>query len=88
MLGLLAVHLLILAVEEFYELTAGPRGLVACDNLGGLNKSKQRRQKISPSSKHADILRVLRRVHGRLRGTVSYKHVYFHQIRWKTHGHR
>lgn len=51
MLGLLAVHLLILAVEEFYDLTAGPRGLVACDNLGGLNKSKQRRRKISPSSK-------------------------------------
>lgn len=82
--GLLAVHLLVLAVEQFYELPAGPRGLVACDNLGGLNKSKERRRKISPSTKHADILRALRRVHGNLSGTLSYKHVYGHARQKKT----
>ena len=38
LLGLLAVHLMVLAVEKFYDLQAGPRGLVACDNLGGLSK--------------------------------------------------
>jgi elongation factor P hydroxylase len=40
LLGLLVVHLLVMAVEIFYDLGAGPRGLVACDNLGGLNKSR------------------------------------------------
>jgi hypothetical protein len=29
LLGLLAIHLLALAVEEFYGLESGPRGLVA-----------------------------------------------------------
>jgi hypothetical protein len=52
LLGLLAVHLMVLAVEKFYDLAAGPRGLVACDNLGGLNKSRERRKKIPPGAKH------------------------------------
>lgn len=83
LLGLIALHLLILAVEEFYALEDAPRCLVACDNLGGLNKSKQRRRKVPSSAKHADILRVLRQVHCRLKGFVSYKHVYGHQLRQK-----
>jgi hypothetical protein len=40
LLGLLAVHLMVLAVEKFYDLAPGPQGLVACDNLGGLNKQQ------------------------------------------------
>ena len=32
LLGLLAVHLMVLAVEKFYDLQAGPRGLVACES--------------------------------------------------------
>jgi hypothetical protein len=84
LVGLLAVHMLIMAVEEFYDLAEGPRGLVACDNLGGLNKSKERRRKIPSAAKHADVLRVLRRVHARLRGNLEYKHVYGHQDRKKT----
>jgi hypothetical protein len=83
-LGLLAINLLILAVERFYELEPGPRGLVGCDNLGGLNKLKERRRKIPSSAKHADILRSLRRVHASLRGTLQYKHVYGHQDKHKT----
>jgi hypothetical protein len=84
LLGLLAVHLLVLAIEKFYDLPPGPRGLVACDNLGGLNKSKQRRKKIPPSAKHADILRSLRRVHSQLVGHLQYQHIYGHQDRKKT----
>eukprot|EP00956_Cyclotella_meneghiniana_P033717 scaffold98469_cov63-Cyclotella_meneghiniana.AAC.14 len=83
LVGLLSVHLLILAVEQFYDLPEGPRGLVGCDNLGGLNKSKERRRKIPSSAKHADVLRVLRRVHAKLRGKLEYKHVYGHQDRRK-----
>jgi hypothetical protein len=71
LLGLLTVHLMILAVEKFYELPARLRSLVACDNLGGLNKSCERRKKIPPGSKHVDILRCLRRVHAALHGTLQ-----------------
>lgn len=84
LVGLLSVHLLTLAVEQFYDLPEGQRGLVACDNLGGLNKSKERRRKIPSSAKHADVLRVLRRVHAQLRGSLEYKHVYGHQDKKKT----
>jgi hypothetical protein len=84
LLGLLAVHLIILAIESFYALEAGPRGLVGCNNLGGLNKSKEKRRKIPSGSKPADILHSLRRVHASLTGTIQYKHVYGHQDKCKT----
>ena len=74
---------MVLAVEKFYDLPVGPRGLVACDNLGGLNKSRERCKKIPPGSKHTDILRCLRWVHAALRGTLQYNHVYGHQGKHK-----
>jgi hypothetical protein len=62
--------------------------LVGCDNLGGLNKSKEKRRKIPSSAKHADVLRSLRRVHTLLKGTIKYEHVYSHvyshQDKYKT----
>lgn len=79
LLGLLAVHMFVHAVGEFYDVCPGPRGLVACDNLGGLNKSKERRKKIPPGAKHANILQYLCQVHSFLWGTLQYKHVYGHQ---------
>jgi hypothetical protein len=85
LLGLLAIHVFVLAVCEFYGCNEGPKGLVACDNLGGLNKSKERRKKIPSGAKHADILRSLRRVHARLKGRLQYQHVYGHQDRRKTY---
>jgi hypothetical protein len=63
LLGLLAIHVFVLSVSEFYDCNDGSRGLVACDNLGGLNKSKEKRKKIPAGAKHSDILRSLRRVH-------------------------
>jgi hypothetical protein len=51
LLGLLAVHLVVLAVEQFYDLLAGPCGLTTCDNLGGINKSQERRKKIPSGAK-------------------------------------
>lgn len=83
LVGLMATHLLIYAVEQFYDLSDGPRGLVACDNLGGLNKSKERRKKIPAGAKHADVLRSLRRIHASMRGSLQYKHVYGHQDKRK-----
>jgi hypothetical protein len=83
-LGLLAVHLHILAIEQFYGLELFPQGLVGCNNLGSLNKSKEKQRKIPSSAKHADVLRSLRRVHALLKGTLKYEHVYGHQDKYKT----
>lgn len=83
LLGLLTVHLLILAVEKFYGLKGGLGGLIACDTLGGLNKSRERQRKTPPSAKHADILRSLWQVHAGISGMLSYK-LYGHKDKWKT----
>lgn len=48
LLGLLAIHAFIVAAEEFYGIGPGKRGVVACDNLSGLNKAKVRRKKVKP----------------------------------------
>ena len=72
LVGLLAVHVFIMAVEQFRDLPAGTRGLVACDNLGGLMKSKEKRRKIPSGTKHADVLRVISRAHAKIRGTMTY----------------
>ena len=91
LLGLLAIHLWVAAVEEFYKLEEGPRGLIACDNLGALNKAQLRRKKIKAGAKHSDILRVMRRLHNRRRGrkrrVFEYKHVYGHQDRQRLWHH-
>jgi hypothetical protein len=52
-------------------------------NLGGLSKSRERHKKIPPGSKHANILRCLRRVHAAFRGTLQYKQVCGHQDKHK-----
>ena len=79
LLGLLAIHVFIAAVQHFYDLPSTPRGKVACDNLGGLNKARQRRKKVPPRTTHAVILRALRTSHHLLRGKLQYEHVYGHQ---------
>jgi hypothetical protein len=84
LLGLQAVHLLILAIEGFYALEAGPPGLVGCDNLDGLNKSKEKRCKIPSSAKHANVLQSFHRVHAALKGTLKFEHDYGHQDKHKT----
>eukprot|EP00804_Cyclotella_cryptica_P018190 CCRYP_005947-RA/>CCRYP_005947-RA protein AED:0.64 eAED:0.42 QI:0/0/0/0.66/0.5/0.33/3/0/322 len=56
LVGLLSVHLFVMAVEQFYDLPEGPRGLLGCDNLGGLRKSRERRRKIPSGAKHAGVL--------------------------------
>ena len=80
----MAAHVVVLVVEQFYDLPSGPRGLVACDNLGGLNKSRERRKKIQAGARHADILRCLHHVHAAMRGTLQYEDVYGHQDKHKT----
>eukprot|EP00956_Cyclotella_meneghiniana_P027633 scaffold62402_cov42-Cyclotella_meneghiniana.AAC.1 len=84
LLGLLAIHVFLSRLEDFYGFEGGHSAQIACDNLSGLFKSKEKRKKIPPGSKNADILRSLRRVHSTLKCQCSYVHVYGHQDRHKT----
>eukprot|EP00956_Cyclotella_meneghiniana_P007581 scaffold10213_cov100-Cyclotella_meneghiniana.AAC.2 len=84
LLGLLAIHVFLSRLESFYGFEGGHSAQIACDNLSGLFKSKERRKKIPPGSKNADILRSLRRVHSSLKCQCTYVHVYGHQDRHKT----
>eukprot|EP00956_Cyclotella_meneghiniana_P022163 scaffold41439_cov51-Cyclotella_meneghiniana.AAC.1 len=85
LLGLLAIHVFLSRLESFYGfIDGGHRAQIACDNLSGLFKSKERRKKIPPGSKNADILRSLRRVHSSLKCQCAYVHVYGHQDKHKT----
>ena len=79
LLGLLAIHAFIIAVETYYTLDKGPRGKVACDNLEGLKKARDRRKKVPPRASNADILRALRTAHHQITGSLTYEHVYGHQ---------
>jgi hypothetical protein len=81
---LLAIHVFLLTITKFYDLQTTSLGTIACDNLGSLNKSKECCRKVPSNHKHPDILRSLRRVHVRLQGQLTYKHVYGHQDWRKT----
>lgn len=83
LLGLLAIHAFLLAVETIYLLPPAYRGLVVCDNLGALNKAQEKRKKIPAGAKHADIRRCLRKARAKLVGSLTYKHVYGHQDKKK-----
>lgn len=63
LLGLASLHVFLYAMEQYYGFQVPSKCIIACDNLGALNKSKQKRKKVPSGAKHADILRVLRTVH-------------------------
>jgi hypothetical protein len=83
LLGLLAIHTFLQAVESFFDLAPAHRGLIVCDNLGALNKAREKRKKIPAGAKHADIRRCLRKAHSKLSGSLSYQLVYGHQDKQK-----
>ena len=83
LLGLVAIHLLLLAMCQFYEISV-TRPKVCCDNIGALKQARNRRRRIKTGASQADILRVLRTVtshHTHLKPV--YEHVSGHQDRYK-----
>ena len=78
LLGLLAIHLLGSAFEQYFGLSAST-AVIACDNKGALFKSKEYRRRIPNSASQADIKRVLRNVKTKLRVSFAYEWVQAHQ---------
>ena len=60
------------------------RYLVAFDNLGVLNKSKECQRKIPWGVKPIGVLHLLQCVHAALRGSLHYQHFHRHKDKHKT----
>ena len=75
LLGLHALHVLLHAIESYYELGKSPV-LIWCDNKGDLSASKRHHKQVPTGKKHSDILRALQAV----RRQNSTNHNYFHMF--------
>ena len=82
LLELLAIHILLAALEEYYKIPP-PAGKICCDNEGALYKSKEFRRRIPVRSSQADIKRALCNVKCGLKVKLSYEWVQSHQDRYK-----
>ena len=82
LLGLLAIHILMAALEEYFQLD-GHTAKICCDNQGALFKSSELRRRIPTGASQADIKRVLRNVKHKIKSTFTYEWVQSHQDRYK-----
>ena len=82
LLGLLAIHILLAALEEYYKIPPST-GKICCDNQGALYKSKEVRRRIPVGSSQADIKRAFRNVKTGLHAKMEYEWVESHQDRLK-----
>ena len=81
LLGLCAMHLFALALEEFF-VVGGWTAKVCCDNEAALNQASRDRRRVRPSLSCADVLRSLRTSKGKLSATFTYEHVDAHMDRF------
>ena len=82
LLGLLAIHVLMSALESFYNLKPST-AKICCDNSGALFKAKEYRRRIPTGASQADIKRVLRNIKTKLKSKFEYEWVPSHQDRYK-----
>ena len=61
MLGMIAIHVLLLAVEEFYK-EGGGKNKVACDKKGALFTFAKNGKLVPEAESNVDVQRVLREV--------------------------
>ena len=77
MVGSLALHLLCLALEAFFEIPASSNKFL-CDNESSLNEARLRRKRVPTKRKSGDVIRHLRWIKSKLRMTFSYEDVTAH----------
>ena len=79
LLGLVALHTLVLQICRYYHLTKA-RGKIICDSKSALKESSQRRQRIRPGVPQGDIFLALRSIHQEMPGSdLTYEWVKSHQ---------
>jgi len=85
LLGITALHLVASAMAELYGKPAS-QNTMYCDNQRALEKAKWHRRRISPATKHSDLLRLLRNIKFTTMGMFKYVHIYGHadkKRKWK-----
>ena len=78
LLGMLAIHLLLHAVEQFYH-SAGEGNAIYCDNKGAIYTFSKQHKRVSAGSKNNDIQHVLRRIQAQMKSSHQHRHVKAHQ---------
>ena len=82
LLGLLAIHILVAAIEQYFKLDKST-AIIACGNKGTLFKSKEYRRRIPNGASQTDIKRVLRNTKTKLKVSFDYKWVRAHPDDYK-----
>ena len=87
LLGLLSIHMFVLALSKYFELLSQSTVKLCCDNKGALRTSSRKLIRIRPTSKCADILRCFRSLHHQLKNVhIHYAHVAAHMddvLQWE-----
>ena len=78
LLGLVAIHTLILAAAEYYH----PKrilGKICCDNMSALNQASKVQKHVQSNIKHLDLQQALRTYTCKVNMALTYSHVRAHQ---------
>ena len=78
MLGMLAIRLFLLAVEEYYGVITVDNK-ICCDNKGALFTFEKKSKRVPSGKANTDILRVLRTINSRTKSNFVQRHVKAHQ---------
>ena len=79
LLRLLAIFLILLAVEEYYHQLSAHTNQIICDNKAAIYRCRRRTQQITPGQKNADILCVHHTITNCLHNMHTIKHAHAHQ---------
>ena len=86
LLGMLAIRLFLLVVEEHFEVSSSDNG-VCCDNKGALYTFGKKSKRVPSGKTNTDIQRVLRTIQSRTRSSFRQHHVKAHQDEVKRWAH-
>jgi hypothetical protein len=82
LLGLVALHTLILMVADYYNLQCTP-GKICCDNILALNQASRIRKRVRSGIKHSDLQKAIRTYKCKVNMALKYQHIKAHQDRIK-----
>ncbi len=71
---MLAIHLVLLAIEEQYSMQ-GSDSKIFCNNKGTLYTFGKMHNRVPAEKNNSDILRVLRSIKSLTKSTIQHKHV-------------
>ena len=83
MLGMLAISLFLLAMEEYYGAISDTNN-IRCDNKGALYTFEKKSNRVSSSKSNADIQQVLRTISSRMKSNYVQHHIRAYQDNIKT----